>query len=137
MIEVIQKDGLEMNNIDFRVRMYEMSGKEKIEINEDTVFQKPIKVNKDYEANNMRELYELVETDVITSQRYENYIKKLQIGEIGIVKPRKKYKELYEEEKRARYYLIALNKELASAINEIESITYDEKILNIIAKIRR
>lgn len=122
-----------MTKFELKKRMFEMSGKPRIHIDEDTVFEKPIKV-RDYEANNMKELYELLEGDVITFEKYEEFICLLEMGEIGIVKKRKKYKELYEETNRILYSVNKENRELCYLLNEIEKVTEDVKVMELIMK---
>lgn len=123
-----------MTNVELRRKMFDASGQQKVEINEDTEFDVPIKV-KDYEANNMKELRELFECNVINLRQYENFISQLEMGEIGIIKKRKKYKELYEEEVAYSHRLIVQNNEMAKLIREIEKIAIDNGYTSIIEKI--
>jgi len=124
-----------MTKFELKKRMFDMSGRERIHIDEDTVFEKPINV-KGYEASNMKELHELLEGDVITFEKYEEFVCLLEMGEIGVLKQRKKYKELYEETKRALYSVNQDNHAMAILINEIDLINNDPKIMELISKFR-
>lgn len=124
-----------MIDIKIREKMFEMSGKQRIKIDEDTIFEKPIKTN-GYEANNMAELHELMACDVITSEKYNELVALLEMGEIGVIKQRKKYKELYEEEKSRANGFLRDYKQVCEVINEIYDKTNDIEILKIIDKVR-
>lgn len=132
-----------MKSIDLKRKMFEISGCQYIKFNEDTVFEKPIKIN-GYEANNMAELHELMECDVITSEKYDELIALLEMGEIGVIKQRKKYKELYEEEKARANGWLRDYQNICAVINEIDeyvskncaNIQYNE-IQKIIEKARK
>lgn len=106
-----------------------MEGKEKI------IFDKPFKIN-GYEVKNTEELRDLFECDVITFEKYDKTLEQIKNGEIGVIKERKHYKKLYEEEKGINYRLRMEYFELAKAINEIENITNDMKVLEFISKLR-
>ena len=124
-------------DIELRRKMFEMSGKQYIKIDEDSVFEKPIKIN-GYEANNMAELYELMACDVITSEKYDELVGLLEMGEIGVLKKRKKYKELYEDEKKTSSFLRQAYQEVCVVLNEVDdylSKNYSNPDYNEIQKI--
>lgn len=100
------------------------------------VFEKPFKLN-GYEIKDTKELRELYEYDVITLEKYDKTLEQIKNGEIGIIKKRKHYKELYEEEKGISYRLRMQYFELAKTINKIEEITEDKQILELIATLRK
>lgn len=124
-------------DIELRRKMFEMSGQQYIKIDEDSVFEKPIKIN-GYEANNMAALHELMACDVITSEKYNELVGLLEMGEIGVLKKRKKYKELYEDEKKTSSFLRQAYQEVCVALNEIDdylSKNYSNPDYNEIQKI--
>lgn len=99
-------------------------------------FEKPFKLN-GYEVKDTKELRELYEYDVITLEKYDKILEQIENGEIGIIKKRKHYKELYEEDERIIYRLRQQNYALTNAINKIEEITEDKQILEFIATLRK
>ena len=99
-------------------------------------FEKPIKLN-GYEVKDEKELRELYECDVITWKKYDKILKQIKNGEIGIIKKRKHYKELYEEDERIIYRLRQQNFAYAKTINRIEELTEDKQILELIATLRK
>jgi hypothetical protein len=106
------------------------------EIDENTEFDKPIKIN-GYTANNMTELQELYECDVITLDKYDKLVERLRNGEIGIIKKRKKYKELYEESERMCYRFRRDYYKIMQLIDKISEINENEDIAKLIAEIRK
>lgn len=100
------------------------------------VFEKPFKLN-GYEIKDTKELRELFECDVITFEKYEKTLEQIKNGEIGIIKPRKKYKQLYEEDEAFIHRLIQDYNAVAQVINKIEEITDDKRILDLIATLRK
>ena len=105
--------------------MFDTMGQQKIEIDENTEFELPIKIN-GYEANNMKELRELFECNVITLQKYEDLVSQLEMGEIGIIKKRKHYKELYEEELNSKIHWRNDYFKLAQVISKIKELRIPE-----------
>lgn len=107
-------------------------------MNDDEIitFEKPFKLN-GYEVKDTKELRELYEYDVITLEKYDKTLKQIKNGEIGIIKKRKHYKELYEEEQQYSYRLRQQNYALINTINKIEEITEDKQILELIAILRK
>lgn len=121
-------------NIEFKKQMYLVSGQPLIEINEETEFQKPVSIN-GYEANNYKELRDMYESNVISLDKFDDIIALLEIGELGIVKQRKKYKELYEEENQRANRLASENMKLYKLINELDTIALDKNYKEIWQKI--
>lgn len=121
-------------NTEFKKQMYLMSGKPLIEINEETEFEKPISIN-GYEANNYKELRDMYESNVISLDKFDNVIALLEIGELGIIKKRKKYKELYEEENQRANRFASENMKLNKLINELDTIALDKNYPEIWRKI--
>lgn len=107
-------------------------------MNDDEIitFEKPFKLN-GYEVKDTKELRELYEYDVITLEKYDKTLEQIKNGEIGIMKKRKHYKELYEEDERMLYSLRQQIFAYARAINEIEELTEDKQVLELIAKLRK
>lgn len=107
-------------------------------MNDDEIitFEKPFKLN-GYEVKDTKMLRELYECDVITLEKYDKTLEQIKNGEIGIIKKRKHYKQLYYEEEQYSYRLRMQYFELAKTINEIEELTKDEQVLELIAKLRK
>lgn len=107
-------------------------------MNDDEIitFEKPFKLN-GYEVKDTKMLRELYECDVITLEKYDKTLEQIKNGEIGIIKKRKHYKELYEEEQQYSYRLRQQNYALINTINKIEETTEDKQVLELIAKLRK
>lgn len=72
-----------------------------------------------------------------SAEKYYKTLEQIKNGEIGIIKKRKHYKELYEEEQQYSYRLRMQYFELAKTINKIEELTEDKQILELIATLRK
>ena len=107
-------------------------------MNDDEIitFEKPFKLN-GCKIKDTKELRELYECDIITLEKYDKTLKQIKNGEIGIIKKRKHYKELYEEEQQYSYRLRQQNYSLVNTINKIEELTEDKQILALIATLRK
>lgn len=118
-------------NAEIKKELYLQSGLPLIEINEDTEFQKPISIN-GYDAHNYKELRDMYECNVISLNKFDEIITLLSIGELGVIKKRKKYKELYQDAQLTIGRLRSENNKLIKLFNMIEDIAIKNEYKDIL-----